>query len=107
MATTNTAKTRGPALSSASEYEQLFKTRHRGPGRPSRDDGSDEPLFPSSDLDPILVRTAERRAFAVVHEENRERLRAIYHSELAVLKRRGPEQVAADTGRRGQLKAVL
>jgi hypothetical protein len=87
----------GKTLSKASEYEQTFGTRHRGPGRPRvMEDG--EVLFPSGDVHPVLVRVAQRRAYAVVHEENRERLHELYLSELAVLKRRGLTVVAEDSG---------
>lgn len=85
-------------LSNASVYEQMFKTRHRRAGRPVRDDGSVDVLFPSDGEEPLLVRVAERRAFAVVHEENRERLRAVFGVELKVLKRRGVAEVARDAG---------
>ena len=87
----------GISLSKASEYEQLFQTRHRRAGRPSRENG-DDVLFPSGDVDPVLTRVAQRRAFAVVHEEQRARLTTVFHNELKVLKRRGVEQVAADAG---------
>lgn len=92
MATT----TNSVRLSNASIYEQMFKTRHRRVGRPSRED--DDVLFPSGDAHPLLVRVAERRAFAVVHEEQRDRLRQVYGVELKVLSRRGVEEVARDAG---------
>jgi hypothetical protein len=99
------AKTQGrPALSSASEYEQTFKTRHRPPGRPSRDDV--EPLFPRGGVPDLIGRVAERRAYALVHEKYREELAALYQAELKVLQRRGVEQVAADIGYRGNLELV-
>lgn len=84
------------SLSKASPYEQKFGTRYRGSGRPVRED--DDPLFPADGADRLLVRTAARRAFAVVHEEQRARLREVYRQELAVLKRRGVEQVKKDLG---------
>lgn len=80
-------------LSKNSTYEQTFGTRHRGPGRPSGED-----VFPRSDVHPLLRKVAQRRAFAVVHENNKEELAELYSEELAVLKRRGVEQVAADLG---------
>jgi len=85
---------KGKTLSKASEYEQLFGTRHRGPGRPVGSDG--EVLFPAVDVHPALSRLAARRAFAVVHEEQRDRLADLYAKELTVLKRRGLPQVAVD-----------
>lgn len=93
----NTKTSAGARLSSASEYEQMFRTRHRRSGRPVRADG--ETLFGSAgDVDPILRRVAERRAYAVVHEENRDRLKKIFLDELKVLRRRGVEEVARDAG---------
>jgi hypothetical protein len=88
---------RSVRLSNASIYEQMFKTRHRRAGRPIRDE-DDGVLFPSTDAHPVLVRVAERRAFAVVHEENRDRLREVFRVELKVLSRRGIDEVAADAG---------
>lgn len=85
-------------LSNASVYEQMFHVRHRRAGRPVRDDGDEATLFPSSDAHPVLVRVAERRAFAVVHEEQRGRLREVFGVELKVLRRRGVAEVAADAG---------
>lgn len=103
---------RGARLSSASTYEQMFRTRHRTAGRPRREDG--EPLF--GDLAAgaagsatggagaaVLRRIAERRAYAVVHEEQRARLREVFEAELKVLKRRGVEEVARDAGIRLEL----
>jgi len=83
-------------LSSASTYEQMFRTRHRRSGRPVRSD--DEPLFGGVDVEPVLRRVAERRAYAVVHEEQRARLREVFEGELKVLRRRGVEEVARDSG---------
>lgn len=89
---------RGGSLSKASAFEQKFGVRHRGVGRPagmSRDDV----LFPRTGGDPeAMCRIAIRRAYAVVHEENRDRLTALYRAELAVLRRRGLEQVLSDAG---------
>lgn len=90
-------------LSPQSEYEQMFKTRHRRAGRPpaAAASGLDENrgvLFDGSDSDPILVRVAQRRSFAIVHEENRERLAQLFKAELKVLRRRGVAEVAADAG---------
>lgn len=92
------------ALSSASVYEQMFKTRHRRAGRPVREDGQDA-LFGAGGgagggdgVSPILRRVAERRAYAVVHEEQRARLREVFEGELKVLRRRGVEEVARDSG---------
>lgn len=82
-------------LSVASPYERLFGTRHRRRGRP---DGSTEVTFDGTDVDPVIRNVAKRRAFAVVHEENRRRLKEVYEAELKVLKRRGVERVAADAG---------
>lgn len=89
----------GGRLSVASPYEQTFQTRHRGVGRPS---GDTEPLFGSvlngREVDPLIVLIAKRRAYAVVHEEQRERLAEVFDKEMAVLRRRGIETVAADAG---------
>lgn len=86
-------------LSKASVYEQTFGTRHRRVGRPS---GDTEPLFGSvlngRDVDPVLVMIAKRRAYAVVHEEQRERLQEVFAAELKVLNRRGLATVAEDAG---------
>ena len=82
-------------LSAASPYEQLFKTRHRGRGRP---DGSVEPVFVAEGVDPVLIAVARRRAYAVVHEEQRDRMREVFRAELRVLKGRGVEVVARDAG---------
>lgn len=82
-------------LSTASPYEQKFKTRHRRAGRPI---GDVEPLFAGVDADPVIAMIAKRRAYAVVHEENRDRLYEVFHQELKVLRRRGLAQVAADSG---------
>lgn len=65
--------------------------------RAARADG-DDVLFGSRDDHPLLVRVAERRAYAVVHEEQRERLRTVFDAELRVLRRRGVKAVAADAG---------
>ncbi len=83
-------------LSNKSPYEQTFGTRYRGSGRPSG-----ERVFPSVDesgLDPAVHQVAKRRAFAVVHEENKDRLVEVFSAEAAVLRRRGTEQVLSDTG---------
>jgi hypothetical protein len=85
------------SLSKASPYEVLFRTRHRGPGRPAEDDGLDtEPMF-AYEGHPVFQRVAQRRAYAVVHEENKDRLREVFRKELKVLERRGLETVAADS----------
>ncbi|UAJ16092.1 hypothetical protein SEA_TINYMINY_1 [Microbacterium phage TinyMiny] len=81
-------------LSVASPYEQTFKTRHRRVGRPA----DAEPLFVAPDVDPLIALIAKRRAYAVVHEEQRARMAEVFDRELAVLRRRGIEQVAADAG---------
>ena len=90
-------------MSKASPYEKLFGTRRRSVGRPS---GDTEPLFSSlgREPDPVLATVAKRRAYAVVHEEQRERLQDVYLKELAVLGRRSLEEVAADAGIKLQLK---
>lgn len=80
-------------LSKSSPFEQAFKTRYRGPGRPPG-----EEVFETADVHPLIKRQAQRRAFAVVHGENRDRLNEVYRAELAVLKRRGVEAVAEDCG---------
>ena len=85
----------GETLSKASPYEQTFGTRHRRVGRPV---GDVEPLFAGADADPVIALIAKRRAYAVVHEEQRERLAEVFAKELRVLKRRGLEVVAADAG---------
>lgn len=82
-------------LSTASPYEQTFKTRHRRAGRPL---GDVDPLFAGSDADPVIALVAKRRAYAVVHQEQRARLQEVWESELKVLKRRGLSVVAADAG---------
>jgi hypothetical protein len=82
-------------LSKSSEYEQKFRTRHRTPGRPT-DTEDVEPLFPAGDAHPVLANVARRRAYALVHEENKDRLREVFASELKVLRRRGLETVAED-----------
>lgn len=87
---------KGVSLSAASPYEQLFKTRYRRVGRPA----DAEPVFNAPDADPFMVAVAKRRAFAVVHEENKDRLSEVFEREMRVLNRRGLEQVASDTGRR-------
>jgi len=89
-------------LARDSIYEQKFGTRHRGAGRPT---GDVEPLFASAginlaEVDPVLVNVAKRRAYAVVHEEGRERLAEVFKKELKVLKRRGVQRVAQDSGKR-------
>lgn len=81
-------------LSVASPYEQTFKTRHRRVGRPA----DAEPLFIAPDVDPLIVLIAKRRAYAVVHEEQRARMAEVFDRELSVLRRRGVEQVASDAG---------
>lgn len=78
-------------LSPKSPFEQTFKTRYRGPGRPSSSD-----TFEPVDAHPLLKKQAQRRAFAVVHENSKDDLNEIFLAELAVLKRRGVEQVAKD-----------
>jgi hypothetical protein len=85
-------------LSNASIYEQMFRTRHRTAGRPVRDDDLSDVLFPSNGEHPVIVRVAERRAYAVVHEEQRGRLREVFGVELKVLRRRGVAEVARDAG---------
>lgn len=82
-------------LSTASIYEQLFQTRHRRAGRPL---GDTKPLFAGTDADPLIQMVAKRRAYAVVHEEQRDRLKQVFDTELRVLKRRGVTTVAADAG---------
>jgi hypothetical protein len=82
-------------LSSASPYEQTFKTRHRRAGRPV---GDVDPVFAGYDAEPVIALIAKRRAYAVVHEEQRARLSEVFERELKVLNRRGLEVVAADAG---------
>ena len=96
MTNKDTRKASG-TLSKASVYEQMFHTRHRRSGRPEREDG-DSVLFNTADVHPVLARAAQRRAYAVVHEENRGRLREIFSIEMKVLKRRGVQEVATDIG---------
>lgn len=86
------------SLSKASAYEQLFRTRQRRAGRPTEEGIDTEPLFPAGNLHPIVQRIAQRRAYAVVHEENKDRLRELYAAEARVLGRRDLEDVAADAG---------
>lgn len=92
-----TIKVNGGAgrLSTASPYEQTFKTRYRRVGRPADDR---EPLFARPDADPVLALIAKRRAYAVVHEEQRARLAEVFDRELRVLNRRGVEVAAQDAG---------
>lgn len=97
MTTSNGNRNGRVSLSTASPYEQMFKTRHRGRGRP---DGDVQPIFVAEGVDPVLVSVAKRRAYAVVHQEQRERMREIFEAELKVLRRRGTDVVLADTGRR-------
>lgn len=92
------ALSKGRSLSKASIYENLFGSRHRGPGRPTDTDDTD-PLFPTGENHPLLTDVAMRRAYAVVHEENKDRLREVFRTELNVLRRRGVEQVAVDSNR--------
>lgn len=82
------------SLSTASPYEQLFGTRHRQVGRPT----GTEPLFSAPEVDPVIALIAKRRAYAVVHEEQRDRMSEVFAAELKVLKRRGLSVVAADAG---------
>lgn len=88
---------RKSGLSPDSEYEQTFGVRHRRSGRPNKDDGG-EVMFPAGNDNPFLVTIAQRRAYAVVHEKYKAELSAIFASELAVLRKRGIKQVAADAG---------
>ena len=68
-------------------------------GRPT---GDTEPLFGTvlqgRTVDPVIVTVARRRAYAVVQEEQRARLREVFDRELRVLVRRGVEVVARDAG---------
>lgn len=79
----------GNGLSKASVYEQMFGTVKRGVGRPA---GDTDPVFASAaDLErfePAVVSAAKRRAYAVIHEENRVRLREVFLKELKVLDKR-------------------
>lgn len=101
-------KTSRRGLNPASIYEAMFKTRHRRSGRPALGEpgGDGETLFPSGGAHPLLVRVAERRAVAVVHEEQRSRLNEVFRKELAVLARRGVQEVAEDIGYKGDLDKV-
>ena len=76
-------------LSKSSIYEQMFGTTRRSVGRPL---GDTEPLFASAEdlrsYEPEVVSAAKRRAYAVVHEENRARIREVFLKELKVLARR-------------------
>lgn len=84
------------SLSKASPYEMTFNTRHRSVGRPA---GDVEPLFSVGGMvDPVIAMIAKRRAYAVVHQEQRDRLAEVFDAELKVLKRRGLETVAEDAG---------
>lgn len=85
----------GSTLSKASPYEETFNTRHRKVGRPV---GDNDPLFAGADADPVIALIAKRRAYAVVHEEQRARLAEVFAKELRVLKRRGLAVVAGDAG---------
>lgn len=55
-------------------------------------------MFPSGNAHPLVVRIAERRAFAVVHAEQRQRLSEVFHTELKVLGRRDLAEIAEDAG---------
>lgn len=81
-------------LSPASIYERTFKTRQRSVGRPA----DAEPVFAPVDVDPVIRTIAQRRAYAVVHEENKGRLAEVFIAEVGVLRRRGAEQAAKDAG---------
>lgn len=87
--------TRSADLAKDSEYEQKFGVRHRRSGRPS---GGEDVIFPAEGVHPVIQRIAARRATAVVLEENKDRLAALYARERRVLERRGLKQVAADAG---------
>jgi len=82
----NTVVKETSTRSSGSLYEKMFGVVRRGPGRPL---GDTEPLFASvADLesfDASVVSLAKRRAYAVVHEENRKRLREVFLLELKAL----------------------
>ena len=83
-------------LSPDSPYESRFGTRKRSVGRPL---GDTEPLFAVGDsVDPVVALVAKRRAYAVVHEEQRDRLKSLFNAEVKVLRRRGASRVAADAG---------
>lgn len=82
-------------LARDSEYEQKFHTRHRRSGRPG---GGEDVIFPGDGVHPVIQRIAARRATAVVLDENKDRLSALYARERRVLERRGLKQVAADAG---------
>lgn len=97
-ATASGSSRRVASLSAVSVYEQMFGTRHRSVGRPA---GDVEPVFvdpTGGGVDPLLLSVAKRRAYAVVHQENRERLAEVFAVELKVLRRRGVKVVAGDVG---------
>jgi hypothetical protein len=94
-------------LSKASPYEQLFKTRYRGSGRPTADDLDLEPVFPVGNNHPAIAGIAKRRALAVVHEQEKDRLRELFHAELKVLNRRDEAEVLADARIRVQTLADI
>jgi len=87
-------------LSKESPYEKVFGVRHRGSGRPtgSGEDGAVFPRAVHNGVDPLIVAVAKRRAYAVIHQEQRERLSEIFAAEVGVLKRRGVVRVARDVG---------
>lgn len=85
----------GKSLSKASPYEQMFRARHRGPGRPT-DVEDQAPVFVDETANPILVKIARRRAYAVLHEEYKERMRELFKAEIKVLKRRDFFEVLED-----------
>ena len=81
------------SLSPKSPFESIFKTRYRGPGRPAESE-----TFSPVDVHPVIKQQAQRRAYAVLHEESKARLDEVFLEEVAVLRRRGVEVVAADCG---------
>jgi hypothetical protein len=65
-------------------YEKMFRTRARGKGRPP---GGDV-IFPIREKEhKDLAQLARQRAFAIVLEENKDRLSELFESEYKVLER--------------------
>ena len=87
-------------MATTSIYETTFGTRHRPVGRPakSEDGAAGEVLFPAGNAAPLIASIARRRAYAVLHQESRERLAEIFAIELSVLNQRGEDQVRKDVG---------
>jgi len=56
-------------------------------------------MFPGAGVSRLIADVARRRAYAVVHEEEKERLMEVFAVEREVLKARGVERVMKDIGK--------